>query len=442
MRVEAALSAVDAIVRSIAALTSIPEWVWWIQAAALAAAASSIKMSHYDDECELRAANLEPDWPPPADQHTSTSGTFALEHDNWPTRLNWESRQQQQQQQHQQGEMIMTMRGARAASVMEKVSEPECIGQLVLNVDFASTAPRKSPASDNARQQQANKRHKDFSANDNHLIEVSLCIKQQSMPSIGRRSRDDVREEEEEEGEEGEREEPEEGLQDEPQATRGGRNPINIDNDHDDDYNVDDNNNNHNNNKFQPPLIVWPKQEDKDNYEGADQCADNESVANNIRSTCDNIKWRPKRLDNCKRRSRREPEVVGRERKRRLVYERIDRFHLRIGRELLNAQDWSIQSAQNAALIMPFKNGTFDASFCFNLLNIRVTSLALLPATTTDTISATSAPAGGGCGDGNNMTNWQRQELERNWLRMERLTRELRLALLVELSRVVKSKGK
>lgn len=42
---------------------------------------------------------------------------------------------------------------------------------------------------------------------------------------------------------------------------------------------------------------------------------------------------------------------------------------------------------------------------------------------------------------GNQLTKETREELERNWLRMERLTSELRLALLNELARVVRPKG-
>jgi hypothetical protein len=182
--------------------------------------------------------------------------------------------------------------------------------------------------------------------------------------------------------------------------------------------------------------------------------------------------------------------------KRRLVYERIDRLVMEInglGRVLdLEALARSSTGARGPSAAtndcfsnvkLPFKEGLFDGCLCINLLNIRVASARLLmleqlielenqccqpaaaAATTTDAgpeCSRRRTPpteadqmAAGCCqGGADGRTSKQeadrkqplpdetRQELEKSWLSMERLTTELRLALLSELMRVAGRNGK
>lgn len=149
------------------------------------------------------------------------------------------------------------------------------------------------------------------------------------------------------------------------------------------------------------------------------------------------------------------PTNVGssnKDNKQRLVYERIDKFSLEIGNIV------SATTSRNGRPILPFKNGTFDACFCFNLLNLRVSSSANINSNQLDcacavssssqTKSAAKLDEAKSEADGevtvNRIESGKLDQVEeaKRWLRMERLTTELRLELLNELSRVVKSKGK
>lgn len=137
--------------------------------------------------------------------------------------------------------------------------------------------------------------------------------------------------------------------------------------------------------------------------------------------------------------------------KRRLVYERLDRFALELGRT--RAPQTSQQQHHLAAATMlapanwrpriPVKSNAVDSCLCFNLLNVRVASARLLQlerAAEERSCSEQSGARRQPKPTSNEAEN--RQELERNWLRMERLTCELRVALLGELARVVRQNGK
>lgn len=112
-------------------------------------------------------------------------------------------------------------------------------------------------------------------------------------------------------------------------------------------------------------------------------------------------------------------ELDQAQRKQRLVYERIDKISLRLG---------GLSAVNNEGLPiidrLPFKSGAFDACFCFNLLNVRASTAKHCPAT-----------------PGDQQEDEQQVDGE-SWLRMERLTRDIRMALLSELSRIVKYKGR
>lgn len=96
--------------------------------------------------------------------------------------------------------------------------------------------------------------------------------------------------------------------------------------------------------------------------------------------------------------------------KRRLVYERTDCFALALAGPL---------GGRPASWLLPFKDDSFDGCLCLNLLNVRLAG------------GAARAPS------------WaaEPESEERNWLRLEALTAELRVALLAELSRIVRPKG-
>lgn len=106
--------------------------------------------------------------------------------------------------------------------------------------------------------------------------------------------------------------------------------------------------------------------------------------------------------------------------KQRLVYERIDKISLRLAGLTFDLRDPASQPALTRRL--PFKSGTFDACFCFNLFNVR---------------AAPNKPA-----QVNSSECEQRdQQDQESWLAMERLTREIRLDLLAEVRRIVRHKG-
>lgn len=167
-----------------------------------------------------------------------------------------------------------------------------------------------------------------------------------------------------------------------------------------------------------------------------------------VRDAC-----RPERLD-CGLDSERAQEAA-RQKKRRLVYERIDKFSLNIGHNYYLGNDSATLPATNYKL--PFKSASFDACFCFNLLNIHVTSFKLLNSIDHHNGEQQQFDSDGPTKRKNNYVADRnnkrpdsdisndnmdsRLELEQNWLLMERLTSELRLNLLNELSRVVRAKG-
>lgn len=132
--------------------------------------------------------------------------------------------------------------------------------------------------------------------------------------------------------------------------------------------------------------------------------------------------------------------------KRRLVYERIDRFPLELAESRLLAGLDSAGPAKSSApsaclvavgqvggFVLPFKSDSFDACFCFNLLNVRLASKRLLSIECSEPDGASSDALG--------CPKWA-GSLEFDWLKMSRLTNELRLQILRELSRVVKARGK
>lgn len=121
--------------------------------------------------------------------------------------------------------------------------------------------------------------------------------------------------------------------------------------------------------------------------------------------------------------------------KRRLVYERIDKFSLEIGHIITNNS-----TLRSGRPILPFKNGTFDACFCFNLLNLRVSSASAAANNNNQDCACLKVSSSSTTQAGDDQVD--QVEESKRWLRMERLTTELRLELLNELSRVVKSKGK
>lgn len=149
--------------------------------------------------------------------------------------------------------------------------------------------------------------------------------------------------------------------------------------------------------------------------------------------------------------------------KTRLVYERIDRFPLELSESRLLAGLGSSEPAgglpatadsltwkpgplasgsQQNGFALPFKSNSFDACFCFNLLNVRLASQRLLslecdePDTGKDSVGIEQSGL-----DALKCPDWA-GSLEFDWLKMSRLTNELRLQILRELSRVVKARGK
>lgn len=210
---------------------------------------------------------------------------------------------------------------SRSQAVMDGRQRVKCVGQLVLNVDFAP--PKQLEATETPAVEQSYDRLEQ----DGHLIELSLCVKQQQSTCL-----------------------------------RQASNPLN---------------------QEEPPSG----------------------------STCDTgDAGAPTHV---------EPDQA--QRKRRLVYERIDKISLRLG---------GLAAVNNEGLPiidrLPFKSGAFDACFCFNLLNVR-------------------ASAAKNCATalGDQQEEGEQQQVDgESWLRMERLTRDIRMALLSELSRIVKYKGR
>lgn len=111
-------------------------------------------------------------------------------------------------------------------------------------------------------------------------------------------------------------------------------------------------------------------------------------------------------------------------RKRELVYERFDRFPWPI--EPSSSPSLEDKAADSTQIELPFKEKTFDAGFCFNLLNARMANIH-------DDYPELAEQ----------MISKQRIDLiERNWLEMEDLSTKLRVDFLHELAKLVKANGK
>lgn len=150
--------------------------------------------------------------------------------------------------------------------------------------------------------------------------------------------------------------------------------------------------------------------------------------------------------DHCDRQSSPGCDTSSASSKRRLIYERFDKFPLEIGSILIPSASSDPRRHQLGRIekqmkFLPFGESSFDACFGLNLLDARVTNGQQL----TIERQQQQQPADSGatqmsCSlESDNVV--YRQELEQNWLKLERLTEELRLALLGELGRVVKAKG-
>lgn len=123
--------------------------------------------------------------------------------------------------------------------------------------------------------------------------------------------------------------------------------------------------------------------------------------------------------------------------KRRLVYERIDRFPLELAETRLLAG--LSPHTCSPGFVLPFKSNSFDACLCFNLLNIRLASQRLLSLERSEPAKESMLEEQGS--RQGSCPEWA-SSVEQDWLKMSRLTNELRLQILRELSRVVKSRGK
>lgn len=141
--------------------------------------------------------------------------------------------------------------------------------------------------------------------------------------------------------------------------------------------------------------------------------------------------------------------------KRRLVYERFDRFFIELDYSLLcNASSATLGNPNSSANVrLPMRPSSVDACFCFNLLNVRVASsrllaleqVAELEAADFKQTAANTVAGGSSSGERTGVRpsdDVARRELEENWLKMERLTTELRVGLLAELARIVRKNGK
>jgi len=144
--------------------------------------------------------------------------------------------------------------------------------------------------------------------------------------------------------------------------------------------------------------------------------------------------------------------------KKKLVYQRLDRIRLRLSQlddifhnfrpaQQLSSSSTSVGSkhwrssdgpggqgapvesgmGQRAQPRLPLRSSSFDNCFCFNLLNVRVTSRLLLELEEKE--------------ERQEGTNSEHEDYERCWIKSRRLTSEFRRALLNELARVVKPKG-
>lgn len=346
--------------------------------------------------------------------------------------------------------MIMTIRGQRATAGSQpagsskrlnesrKSGEPneeeaDCVGQLVLNVDFAP--PKRSPIlttgtsdNDNARtgfRAATNYDNDPSSELANRLATSGPTIKAGSGPEEGRSV---------------------ERCKHISEVPIGGH-------------------------LIELSLCVKQKTQSNYNPPAPPETSTTEEDHNKL-PPCDNDKpqalSRPERLDDCVRRrqlGQTEPQqenksLVGgannniisgagymtaaTDKKKRLIYERIDKCSLLIGRRF----DWG-QPAAASNLTLPFKSATFDACFCFNLLSIRVASVRLLAieeagcCAVSNPQQPAAAPSSSSVSPGPEVAAPVKQaELEQSWLVMEKLTSELRLTLLRELRRVVRPKGR
>lgn len=128
-----------------------------------------------------------------------------------------------------------------------------------------------------------------------------------------------------------------------------------------------------------------------------------------------------------------------RQRKRELIYERIDQFPWPVdldsifGRQLATPEtDKSLADSEpfvethnSTRFELPFRGQTFDACFCFNLLNIRLANIH------DDDPDLAERLIENDCSE----------QVERNWIEMEQLTTKFRVDFLQELSRIVKPNG-
>lgn len=291
------------------------------------------------------------------------------------------------------------------------------LGQLVLSVDFAPPACRSNHFM-GAGQREPNQ----LALPSSHMIEASLCIRQQDLGEPGQP------------GESGA-----ERRQTAPSGEEGA------------------------------PIIGWQSR----NYGKADHSRPDLSAP----STSDIVAPPTRSADaTSPRTANKWPPTTTITTKRRLVYERLDRFLLELGRPFEPVAARRQLSLPSAGLVarrirLPLKSGGVDSCLCFNLLNVRVASARLLAleqlaeleaagqrdsSCWSGTVNLGSArcenyAAGGATttpsatskqpSHANQLTRETRDELEWNWLQMDRLTTELRLALLAELGRVVRPNG-
>jgi len=274
--------------------------------------------------------------------------------------------------------MISTIRGEQRPGGLVGASrgdnESEWVGQLALNVDF--TPPGRQQQ---LQLQQQPQLHRPLETRDacppfeaygprglsgrvadtrQHLIEVSLCVRQQGPPRSNY--------ERDERAERGEREEEVRGL--DGRIGGDGRESL---------YACDN--------------------EQPDGASGLGQ---------------------PVGLEGSERGAPVQADDGG-ARKRRLYFEPIDKFALEIGPK--------VGSTRHGSLAFPFRSGSFDACFCFNLLNLRVNCNAARQPVSSNGFNESGSGS--------------REEEEKQWVHFEKLTRELRLSLLLELSRIVDSGG-
>lgn len=150
--------------------------------------------------------------------------------------------------------------------------------------------------------------------------------------------------------------------------------------------------------QHQAELSLCVKQNDR----SQDELSQNNCGAN-LLVACDN------RRQSRSRQSRRT------QRKRELIYERVDRFVWPIG-----------MASRGDKFELPFRSDSFDACFCFNLLNIRMANIHDDDPDLAERL----------------IEHNKQEQVEKNWLEMERTTTKFRVDFLQELTRIVKANGK